>query len=71
MRPDPIMRPRGPQCLKSQLYSPAGELMWSQAHVNSEAHFNIAARGPGSYKVWWGGAFWAEGGSADAGSAQA
>ncbi|KAI8463366.1 MAG: emp24/gp25L/p24 family/GOLD-domain-containing protein [Monoraphidium minutum] len=33
------------------LYSPTGELMWSQAHVESESHFNIAARGAGSYKV--------------------
>lgn len=33
------------------LYSPTGELMWSQAHVDSEAHFNVAARGHGNYKV--------------------
>ncbi|KIY96837.1 isocitrate dehydrogenase (NAD+) [Monoraphidium neglectum] len=25
--------------------------MWSQAHVDTEAHFNVAARGAGSYKV--------------------
>lgn len=34
-----------------RLHSPQGDQMWSQQNVQSEAHFNIAARGPGTYKV--------------------
>jgi hypothetical protein len=41
--------------LLRQLYSPSGELMWTQTHVDTEAHFNIAARGAGTYKIWWAG----------------
>jgi hypothetical protein len=26
--------------------------MWSQQAIHDEAHFNIAARGPGLYKIW-------------------
>lgn len=34
-----------------RLHSPQGDQMWSQQNVQNEAHFNIAARGPGTYKV--------------------
>lgn len=34
-----------------QLFSPQGDEMWTQQHVTSESHFNIAARGPGTYKL--------------------
>eukprot|EP00775_Hariotina_reticulata_P006937 gene6937-7155_t len=34
-----------------RVHSPQGDQMWSQAAVQSEAHFNIAARGHGTYKV--------------------
>ncbi|KAF8056388.1 U2 small nuclear ribonucleoprotein B [Scenedesmus sp. PABB004] len=34
-----------------RLHSPQGDQMWSQHNVQTEAHFNIAARGPGTYKV--------------------
>ncbi|MEW5305163.1 MAG: hypothetical protein WDW36_007724 [Sanguina aurantia] len=34
-----------------QLWSPQGDQIWQALHVYSEAHFNVAARGPGSYKV--------------------
>jgi len=30
---------------------PGGEQMWTSA-INNEAHFNLAARGPGTYKIW-------------------
>ncbi|MEW5310235.1 MAG: hypothetical protein WDW38_002052 [Sanguina aurantia] len=33
-----------------QLWSPQGDQIWQALHVYSEAHFNVAARGPGSYK---------------------
>ncbi|KAI8474611.1 MAG: emp24/gp25L/p24 family/GOLD-domain-containing protein [Monoraphidium minutum] len=33
------------------LYGPTGELLWSQAHADAEAHFNVAARGAGAYRV--------------------
>mmetsp|Transcript_13916 Transcript_13916/g.30054 ORF Transcript_13916/g.30054 Transcript_13916/m.30054 type:complete len:238 (+) Transcript_13916:97-810(+) len=31
--------------------SSTGEQLWQQQHVYSEAHFNVAARGPGSYQA--------------------
>lgn len=36
-----------------QLLSPNGEQIWSQQNVQSEVHFNIAAHGPGVYKLWY------------------
>lgn len=44
-------QPHHPPSVAVLLYSPTGELMWSQAHADAEAHFNVAARGAGSYKV--------------------
>lgn len=35
-----------------QVLSPTGDQIWQQQHVYSETHFNVGARGPGSYKVW-------------------
>ncbi|GBF91187.1 hypothetical protein Rsub_04856 [Raphidocelis subcapitata] len=40
-----------PASATARLYSPSGELMWTQSHVDAESHFNIAARGPGTYKI--------------------
>lgn len=34
-----------------RLHSPSGEQMWSEQNIQSEAHFNIAAHGPGTYKL--------------------
>jgi hypothetical protein len=38
--------------LTSQVHGPAGEQLWSESNVHTENHFNLAARGPGMYKVW-------------------
>lgn len=35
----------------ARVLSPSGEQVWQQQHIYSESHFNVAARGPGSYKV--------------------
>ena len=35
-----------------RLLSPQGDQMWSQTSVSNEVHFNVAARGPGTYKAW-------------------
>lgn len=35
-----------------QVLSPQGDQMWQQQNTQNEVHFNIAARGPGTYKVW-------------------
>lgn len=42
--------PKPTACL--QVLSPTNEQIWQQQHVYSETHFNVGARGPGSYKVW-------------------
>ncbi|KXZ42759.1 hypothetical protein GPECTOR_120g426 [Gonium pectorale] len=34
-----------------RVLSPTGDQLWQQQHVYSETHFNVGARGPGSYKV--------------------
>lgn len=34
-----------------RVLSPTGDQIWQQQHVYSETHFNVGARGPGSYKV--------------------
>lgn len=34
-----------------RVLSPTGEQIWQQQHVYSESHFNMAARGPGSYRA--------------------
>mmetsp|Transcript_18813 Transcript_18813/g.32111 ORF Transcript_18813/g.32111 Transcript_18813/m.32111 type:complete len:233 (+) Transcript_18813:85-783(+) len=34
-----------------KLIAPGGDQLWQQEHVYSESHMNVAARGPGSYKV--------------------
>jgi hypothetical protein len=44
-------RPTHPLAL-AQVLSPQGDQMWQQQNTQHEVHFNIAARGPGSYKVW-------------------
>ena len=36
----------------TQVLTPSNEEIWQQQHVYSETHFNVGARGPGSYKVW-------------------
>lgn len=35
-----------------QVHAPSGVQMWSQQNIQQEAHFNLAAHGPGAYKVW-------------------
>eukprot|EP00879_Flechtneria_rotunda_P020840 GHRR01021941.1.p1 GENE.GHRR01021941.1~~GHRR01021941.1.p1 ORF type:complete len:198 (+),score=28.95 GHRR01021941.1:153-746(+) len=37
--------------LTVRLHSPQGDQMWSQQNVQSEAQFNVAAGGPGTYKL--------------------
>ena len=37
---------------RTQVLSPQGEQMWQQQNTQQEVHFNIAARGPGTYKAW-------------------
>lgn len=37
--------------ITARVLSPTGEQIWQQQHIYSETHFNVAARGPGSYKV--------------------
>eukprot|EP00201_Polytomella_parva_P009837 CAMPEP_0175064036 /NCGR_PEP_ID=MMETSP0052_2-20121109/15098_1 /TAXON_ID=51329 ORGANISM="Polytomella parva, Strain SAG 63-3" /NCGR_SAMPLE_ID=MMETSP0052_2 /ASSEMBLY_ACC=CAM_ASM_000194 /LENGTH=271 /DNA_ID=CAMNT_0016330319 /DNA_START=127 /DNA_END=942 /DNA_ORIENTATION=- len=34
-----------------RLLSPSDDQIWQQQHVYSEAHFNVAPRGPGTYKA--------------------
>lgn len=34
-----------------RVLTPSNEEIWQQQHVYSETHFNVGARGPGSYKV--------------------
>ncbi|GFR48360.1 hypothetical protein Agub_g10250 [Astrephomene gubernaculifera] len=34
-----------------RVLSPTGDQLWQQQHVYSETHFNVGARGPGTYKV--------------------
>ncbi|KAG2427708.1 hypothetical protein HYH02_014539 [Chlamydomonas schloesseri] len=34
-----------------RVLSPTGDQIWQQQHVYQETHFNVGARGPGSYKV--------------------
>jgi hypothetical protein len=35
----------------ARLFSPAGDQIWTSL-INTETHFNIAATGPGAYKIW-------------------
>lgn len=41
-----------PPRLPAQVLGPTGDQIWQQQHVYQETHFNVGARGPGSYKVW-------------------
>lgn len=34
-----------------RLNGPAGDQIWTST-INTETHFNLAARGPGTYKIW-------------------
>lgn len=35
----------------ARLHGPAGDQIWT-ALVNTDTHFNLAAPGPGVYKIW-------------------
>lgn len=37
--------------LPRSVLSPQGDLLWQQPAVATEAHFNVAAKGPGSYRA--------------------
>jgi hypothetical protein len=38
--------------MRVHVYAPSGEVLWSRADVDADAHFNVAAPAPGNYRAW-------------------